>query len=285
MRIRFDDQVAIVTGAGTGLGRSHALGLAARGARVVVNDFSPAGQRPGGPSPAEQVSTEIRMAGGEAIANHANVADQNQVGAMVEEAKRKWGRIDMLVNNAGILREGYFEELPMQAFRDVMEINYFGILHATRAALPHLRKARGRLVNIASMAGLTGAFGYTPYCSAKHALMGLTDCLYYELEPQGIKVQLVCPGEFDSPLVDELETYRTPENRVHTLSIPKSSLDTIVEGTIAGIRADKHCIIPSAGARVMAFVLRHLPGLARVIARQKIRKVYRGPVVARPVPD
>ena len=275
----FKQQKIVITGGSSGLGEALAVRLAGEGAHLALIARNP--------QKLEQTAEKIRALHPQAwvLIYSADVTDEAATKAAMDQAAHALGGIDILVNNAGILREGYFEELPMQAFRDVMEINYFGILHATRAALPHLRKARGRLVNIASMAGLTGAFGYTPYCSAKHALMGLTDCLYYELEPQGIKVQLVCPGEFDSPLVDELETYRTPENRVHTLSIPKSSLDTIVEGTIAGIRADKHCIIPSAGARVMAFVLRHLPGLARVIARQKIRKVYRGPVVARPVPD
>ena len=183
----------------------------------------------------------------------------------------------MLINSAGILREGYFENLPMSTFREVMETNFFGLLNATRAALPYLKSTRGRLVNIASLGGLAGVFGYTAYCSSKHALVGLTESLRYELQPQGIRVHLICPAEFDSPMVDELDKNRTPENRAQVQTIPKSSVDMIVKDTLAGIRAERFLIIPGGLARIAAFGLRHFPSIFRANGDRTLRKVYRGP--------
>jgi 3-dehydrosphinganine reductase len=195
----------------------------------------------------------------------------------MERIAQSGGGIDVLINSAGILREGHFETLPMSAFREVMETNFFGLLNVTRAALPYLRASHGRLVNIASVAGLAGVFGYTPYCSSKHALVGLTESLRLELVPQGIRVHLVCPAEFDSPMVDELDTYRTPENRAQVQTIPKSSVDTIAKDTLAGIRAERFLIVPGTTARLAAFGLRHFPGFFRANGDRTVRKVYRGP--------
>jgi 3-dehydrosphinganine reductase len=207
----------------------------------------------------------------------ADVADEARMTHLMADIARSDGGLDMLINSAGILREGYFEMLPMSTFREVMETNFFGLVSATRAALPYLKACRGRLVNIASLGGLGGVFGYTAYCSSKHALVGLTESLRYELHPQGVTVHLVCPAEFDSPMVDELDTYRTPENRAHVLTVPKTSVDTIVKGTLDGIRAGRFLIVPGGFARGAAFGLRHFPGLFRASADRTLKKVYRGP--------
>jgi len=185
--------------------------------------------------------------------------------------------IDILINSAGILREGHFEELPMQDFRDVMEINFFGILNAIRAALPHLKKSKGRVVNIASMAGLAGVFGYTSYCSSKHALVGLSESLRYELKPLDVKVHLVCPGEFDSPMVDKLDSNRTNENRAHAQTIPRATVEKIASHTLAGIQSNQFMIIPGILTRAAAFSVRHLIGVSRrlgdnIVARAQKNK-------------
>ena len=131
MSIRFDGKVAIVTGAGGGLGKQHALALAARGAMVVVNDFGRAAPSGDGValSAADAVVNEIRAAGGTAIANHASVTDEAAVAAMVREAVDTWGRIDILVNNAGILRDKSFSKMALEDFHAVMDVHLFGAVH------------------------------------------------------------------------------------------------------------------------------------------------------------
>ena len=187
------------------------------------------------------------------------------------------GGIDLLINSAGILREGYFEKLTDNDFRSVMEVNYFGVLNSIRAALPFIKKSKGRILNIASMAGLTGVFGYGPYCGSKHALIGVSDVLRVELKPQGVTVQVVCPGEFDSPMVDALDKYRTPENKKHTLTIPKASTIAIVKGIMSGLKSNKFMIFPGAITRGTALSMRLFPSVSRFVGDKTVQSVYVGP--------
>ena len=139
MTVDFKNRVAIVTGAGGGLGRLHALGLAARGAKVVVNDLGGARDGSGGSvTPAQSVVDEIRAAGGEAIANGASVTDFAAVQAMVKQAIDTWGRVDILVNNAGILRDKSFAKMEIEDFRLVMDVHLMGAVHCTKAVWPHM---------------------------------------------------------------------------------------------------------------------------------------------------
>src|SRR5204863_10047525 len=127
--------------------------------------------------------------------------------------------VDVLVNSAGILSEGRFDAQPLERYRQIMDTNFFGTLHCVRAAIPSLRERRGRIVNIASIAGLLGVYGYAPYCSAKHAVVGLSETLRIELQGEGVSVHLVCPPEFESPMVTDIERYRSQENRAMARSI------------------------------------------------------------------
>ena len=142
MSIRFDDRVAIVTGAAAGLGRSHALALAARGAKVVVNDFGGDVHGAGGSSePAQRVAEEIVRAGGEAISHGADVSDPTQVADMVARTVERWGRVDILVNNAGILRDASFAKVTLADFRTVLDVHLFGSAVCSQAVWPHMRAA------------------------------------------------------------------------------------------------------------------------------------------------
>lgn len=195
MSIRFDERVAIVTGAGNGLGREYALALAARGARVVVNDFGGAVDGSGGSeTAAQQVCREIVEAGGQAIANAADVTDLAQVHAMVDQAIGEWGRIDILINNAGILRDRSFLKMTMEDFGFVAQVHLMGSVHCTKAAWPHMRAANyGRIVMTSSTAGLYGNFGQANYSAAKMALIGLMNTLRHEGEKNGIRVNTITP--------------------------------------------------------------------------------------------
>jgi NAD(P)-dependent dehydrogenase (short-subunit alcohol dehydrogenase family) len=196
MAIRFDDRVAIVTGAGNGLGREHALQLAARGAKVVVNDFGGNPDGTGGSSePAQKVVDEIIAAGGKAIAHGADVANPVQVQDMVDAAISKWGRVDILVNNAGILRDRAFAKMTLEDWDVVMRVHVTGATVCTMAVWPHMKAANyGRIVMTTSSSGLYGNFGQSNYGAAKMAVIGLMNVLNIEGAKNNIKINALAPG-------------------------------------------------------------------------------------------
>jgi len=195
MTIRFDGRVAIVTGAGNGLGRAHALGLAARGARVVVNDFGGARDGTGGSlGPADAVVEEIRKAGGEAIADGADVSKLDQVEAMVAKATAQWGSVDLLVANAGILRDKSFAKMEADDFRKVVDVHLIGTFNCCKAVWNGMRERNyGRIVITTSSSGLFGNFGQANYGAAKAAMAGLMNVLAEEGRKTNIRVNTISP--------------------------------------------------------------------------------------------
>ena len=195
MTVRFDGRVAIVTGAGGGLGRQHALALAKRGAKVVVNDLGGTLDGSGGtPSAALAVVEEIRAAGGEAIASGASVTDFEAVKTMVGEATSRWGRVDILVNNAGILRDKSFAKMDLADFRLVMDVHLMGAVHCCKAVWELMRAQNyGRIVMTTSSSGLYGNFGQANYGAAKMALVGLMQTLAIEGAKHDIRVNCLAP--------------------------------------------------------------------------------------------
>jgi NAD(P)-dependent dehydrogenase (short-subunit alcohol dehydrogenase family) len=195
MTMRFDGRVAVVTGAGGGLGRQHALALAARGAKVVVNDLGGTLDGNGGtPSAALAVVEEIRQAGGEAMASGASVTDAVAVQAMVDDAMKAWGRIDILVNNAGILRDKSFTKMTPDDFRLVVEVHLMGAVNCSKAVWDIMRAQNyGRIVMTTSSSGLYGNFGQSNYGAAKMALVGLMQTLSIEGAKNNIHVNCLAP--------------------------------------------------------------------------------------------
>ena len=195
MSINFEGRVAIVTGAANGLGKSHALSLAKLGAKVVVNDFGGARDGTGGSSEAaEKVVAEIKAAGGEAIANGADVSSEEQVDAMVKQTLDQWGRIDILVNNAGILRDKSFAKMEMSDWDKVVAVHLTGSAICTRAVWPVMREQKyGRVIMTTSTSGLYGNFGQANYGAAKMGVAGLMNTLCLEGEKYDIKVNCVAP--------------------------------------------------------------------------------------------
>ena len=195
MSIRFDGRVAIVTGAGGGLGRLHALALAQRGAAVVVNDLGGTLDGNGGaPTAANAVVEEIRAAGGKAIASAASVTDFAAVQAMVQAGVGEWVRVDILVNNAGILRDKSFAKMELDDFRLVLDVHLMGAVHCTKAVWELMREQKyGRIVMTTSSSGLYGNFGQANYGAAKMALVGLMQTLSLEGAKYDIRVNCLAP--------------------------------------------------------------------------------------------
>src|SRR6201994_1022770 len=195
MTIRFDGRVAIVTGAGNGLGRAHALGLAARGARVVVNDFGGGRDGTGGSlTPAEAVVGEIRKTGGEAMADGADVSNYEQVKAMGAKATEKWGRVDLLCANAGILRDKSFAKMEIADFAKVLDVHLTGTFYCCKAVWDGMRERNyGRIVVTTSSSGLYGNFGQANYGAAKAGMVGLMNVLAEEGRKYNVRVNTISP--------------------------------------------------------------------------------------------
>ncbi len=193
--IRFDNRVAIITGAGTGLGRSHALDLAKRGAKVVVNDLGGAVDGTGGSATAaETVAQEIIDGGGEAMAHGANVAEADQVQDMVDQALAKWGQVDILVNNAGILRDKSFAKMSLEDFEQVLQVHLMGSTICTKAVWNHMKEREyGRIAMTSSSSGIYGNIGQSNYGAAKMGLIGLMNVLHLEGAKNNIRVNALSP--------------------------------------------------------------------------------------------
>ena len=195
MTIRYDDKVAIVTGAGNGLGRSHAIELAKRGARVVVNDLGGSVDGTGGGSEAALgVVAEIEALGGEAIANGADVSNYEAVETMVKQAVDQWGRVDILVNNAGILRDKSFAKGSLDDFKLVLDVHLMGTVNCTKACWDIMREQEyGRIVVTTSSSGLYGNFGQSNYGAAKMGVIGMMNTLVHEGAKYNIRVNALAP--------------------------------------------------------------------------------------------
>jgi len=269
----FKDEIVIITGGSSGLGKALALRLIRRGATLALlarDRNKLAGVK-------EELS-RLCASGQRIEIFPCDVSDHAAAEKTLNAVTDTLGTPDILINSAGILKEGHFERLPLSTFREVMDINYFGTLNCIKAVIPLFReKGSGRIVNISSLGGRIGTFGYAAYCSSKFAVAGLTEVLRAELKPLNIRVHLVCPGEFDSPMVDELNTYRTGENRAVTQTVPVLPLDVVADEVMKGLQKERYLIIPGFIARVLEMTSRWFPSIGRRVVDFQIRKVYHGP--------
>jgi len=244
MSVRFDGRVAVVTGAGGGLGRCHALGLASRGARVVVNDLG----RDGAPAEAAQkVVAEIVEAGGEAIANGADVTKADQVEAMVAEAEGRWGKIDVLVNNAGILRDKTFAKMDIADFELVVRVHLLGSAICAKAVWNGMRERKyGRILLTSSASGLYGNFGQANYGAAKAAMIGLMNVLHLEGQKYDVRVNTLAPTALtqmtEGLMPADAAAVLTPESVTPAVLflVGEAAPSRIIMGAGAGVFAVTH---------------------------------------------
>jgi NAD(P)-dependent dehydrogenase (short-subunit alcohol dehydrogenase family) len=190
----FKDKVVVITGAGNGLGKAHALEFASRGAKVVVNDLGGKGDGTGSGDAADQVVEEIRAAGGEAIANKASVATREGAKSIIDDAVNAFGTVHILVNNAGILRDKTFKKMPLDDWDIVMDVHLNGSAYVTHAAWPiMIEQNYGRVVLTSSTSGIFGNFGQSNYGAAKMGMLGLMNVLEKEGASKNVRVNCLAP--------------------------------------------------------------------------------------------
>jgi 3-dehydrosphinganine reductase len=269
----FKNKIIIITGGSSGVGKDLAVRLARLGAHLalIARDEKKL----------KTAQKEIRDICSQARTIEifpCDVSDSGAVNKTFSEIADRFGSMDILINSAGILRESYFELQSLDTFHEVININFFGTLHCIKAVLPFFKKQKnGRIVNISSVAGLMGVFGYSAYCASKHAVVGLTASLRAEFRPQNIWFHIVCPPEFSSPMVDEINTYRTPENKVLAQTIPVMTSESVADAIIKGIQKNQYEIIPGIPARALTRMDKIFPAIGRAIVDMRIKMNYRGP--------
>lgn len=261
----------VITGGSSGLGLVLAKSFAKQGAKIALIARNQ--------QKLNEAKNELL-----AFANNTDVliysvdlSKGENIQQVVDDISSKFYGIDILVNSAGILSEGYFEDTSMETFRAINETNYLALVNMTKTCLPYLKRSKGHIVNIASMASFFGAFGYTAYCASKFAVLGFSEALRYELKPQGVKVHVVCPPEFEGPMVDGISDGRTLENKTLVRSAGVLSVEQVLKETLKGLKKDRFIILVGSSASAGAFLNRLFPNLVRWSLDQLITKIYRGP--------
>ena len=263
----FKDKAVVISGGSSGLGLELAHLLYARGARIILISR--------GIEKLEQAASEIQEKGkGLPVQVFAcDASDKSSVDETFARIAESAGIPDMIINSAGILIEGRIAELSPDVFDKTMAINYFGTLNCIKAVLPHmLKRGSGRIVNISSVAGRMGVYGYGAYCSSKHAVAGLTGSLRCELVGSGVDVHIAFPPEFDSPMVDELNKGRTPENKAMAQTIPVMTAHEVARLIIRGVEKGSHEIIPGVPSQMVARFNQWFPELSFAVAKWRIKR-------------
>jgi len=236
---------AVVTGGSSGIGLATARLLAERGANVSL-----IARRP---DQLESAVETLRGAGGAVFGTSADVSDAEESSAAMTRATGEFGPCDILVTSAGVSRPGYFMELDEATFRRLMDVNYFGTLHAVRAVVPSMvARGRGSVVGVSSAAGLIGVFGFTAYAPTKFAVRGLLESLRGELAPHGVHVGCVYPPDVDTPMLTAEEQFKPEETEAISGAIEPISADQVARSTVRGIERGTFSIAPDWRTRLLA---------------------------------
>jgi 3-dehydrosphinganine reductase len=243
----YRNTLALVTGGSSGIGLAIARLLAGRGARIWLLARDPRKL-----AEAQAEVNNCRIAGGPCCqVVSADVANVAQVIAAVNMVVDRDGVPDLVINSAGITYPGYFQDLDVDIFRQVMEVNYFGTLHVVKAVTPGMiRRGSGHLVNISSLAGLIGVFGLSAYTASKFAVSGFSDVLRAELKPLGVGVSIVFPSDTDTPMLAFEDTLKTTENRALAGNARVLSADTVAAATLRGVEKGRYIIIPGTEGKI-----------------------------------
>jgi short-subunit dehydrogenase len=275
VRKRFRDSVVVVTGASSGIGRATALAFAKRGATVVVNARRP--------QPLDELVAACEQAGGRALAMPADVTDADAVDRVASDTVGQFGRVDVWVNNAAVNQYGRFEEVPLDEWRRVVEINLFGMAHGSRAVLPWMREqGEGVLINVSSVLGKVAAPYQSAYVASKFAIRGLSDAIRQEVaDAPGIAVCTVLPGAIDTPLFQRAGNYM---GRRVTAPRPTIAADRVADAILTVARHPRREIVVGASTRMGLVNARIAPGLTERAAAAAMATEQFGDEYAAPTP-
>ena len=271
---RFEDAVAIVTGGGMGLGEALCEELGRRGATVVVADID------GGA--AQQVAGRLTQAGTQAVAVPVDVANQIEVAQLIENTVAEYGRVDYMINNAGIAIGGDSRDLSMQQWLRVLDVDLLGVVHGTVHAYQLMaRQGHGHIVNISSLTGLIPQPGNAAYCTSKHGIVGLSLSLRAEGADLGVKVSAACPGDMKTKIYDNMVVVNMPREQVATLSrrthylMPQMSAQAAARAILRGVDRNRPLIVFPVVVQVIWHLYRRFPGLFYRINTHRMR-LFRG---------
>lgn len=267
--MHFDGGLAFIPGGSTGIGLATAQRLAARGADVAIFarrreplDAAAAAIRESRLRPEQRV-----------VWRQCDVADAAQVDAVLGDSIAELGPPDLLINCAGRAVPDYFERIAVRQLEETLRINLAGTWHAVQTVLPHMRaRRRGHIVNVSSLAGLIGVFGYTDYCASKFALVGFSEALRAELRRDGIAVSVLCPPDTDTPALAEENRTKPPETHAASAGASLLSADAVADALLAGIARRRFLIIPGREARLAYRLKRFAPGLVTWVMDRQIDK-------------
>ncbi|HYQ36698.1 MAG TPA: SDR family oxidoreductase [Mycobacterium sp.] len=271
---RFEDAVAIVTGGGMGLGEALCEELGRRGATVVVADID------GGA--AQQVAGRLTQAGTQAVAVPVDVANQIEVAQLIENTVAEYGRVDYMINNAGIAIGGDSRDLSLQQWRHVLDVDLLGVVHGTVHAYQMMaRQGHGHIVNISSLTGLIPQPGNAAYCTSKHGIVGLSLSSRAEGADLGVKVSAACPGDMKTKIYDNMVVVNMPREQVATLSrrthylMPQMSAQAAARAILRGVDRNRPLIVFPVVVQVIWHLYRRFPGLFYRINTHRMR-LFRG---------
>jgi 3-dehydrosphinganine reductase len=249
--MKFNDRCVLITGGSSGIGLATAEIFVKEGANVLL-----LARREELLKKAEASLSAYKTNPAQKIASFsADVRDQETIQKTVEQIETQFGPIDYLINSAGVAHSGYFNELELDIFRWMMEVNYFGIVNVTHAVIPGMIKRRsGYIVNISSIAGFLGVFGYTAYSSSKYAVRGLSDILRAEMKPYGIHVSLVFPPDTQTPQLDYDNQLKPPETKALTDGGSILSPEEVAKSIVNGILKKKYIILPGFEGKLLYWV-------------------------------
>lgn len=271
---RFDNAVAIVTGGGMGLGEALCEELGRRGATVVVADIDR--------DAARAVAGRLAQTGTPAVAVPVDVANESDVAQLIETTLAEHGRVDYMINNAGIAIGGDSRDLTMQQWRRVLDVDLLGVVHGTVHAYQLMaRQGHGHIVNISSLSGLVPQPGNAAYCTSKHGIVGLSLSLRAEGADLGVKVSAACPGDMKTKIYDNMVVVNMPREQVATLSrrshylMPQMSAEAAARAILRGVERNRPLIVFPIVVQVIWHLYRRFPGLFYRINTHRMR-LFRG---------
>ena len=265
----FNGKIVYIVGGSSGIGLSIARKLANEGAHIII--FSR--QKEHLESALNQITSCRASKEQRFSCMPVDVSNQDNVALIMSEAVSRFGVPDLLINCAGTVQPHIFEQISYQQFDEIMKVNLYGAWNTCAALLPHMKKRGGHIVNVSSMSGLIGTFGYTDYNASKFALIGFSEALRCELKQYGITVSVLCPGDTDTPLLEKENRTKPEETKALTATTKLMKPDDVAEATIKGIRSNAFLIIPGFEGKIVYLLRRLFPRLVDYIQDREIEKV------------